>query len=515
MNFINNKCYKRHILSISRLLLIIWVLVFCLYDSAVSQDNVYNLVKIHVADTQIIEELEADPAAMELVKRIRKYDFYYVSNIAPGFLWAMITDNDLIFLKERGCRVEQIMKGPEIELHKKMVWGEAMVLPEGYHTYDEIVTELQEIHRQYSNITTLKILGQTQQHKKNIYAIKLSDNAELTEDEPKLLFSAAIHGNEIMGTEVCMALLHELLKNYNKDEQITHYVNSEEIWFIPVINVDGYEIATRLFPSWRKNARDNDGDEKFSLADGVDLNRNFDYNWQTSGSSEPSSRYFRGTTPFSEREARLLTEFVKKQKFVFSATYHSAEARVYFPWRSAQSRNHGFTPENDLLSKIANNIAGSIKCLNENYKYLAVRNTRAECYTTNYYYGVLGTIDFMIELGKYDHVYPLPVLNRIIEHNIPGAFYLLERTLGPGLTGKITNAATGQPLHAEVRILDYDNAEIVSRTTDPLTGRYYRVLEPGCYQVLVIGEDKQSRLFSKVVVASKGWSVLNVELNEL
>lgn len=251
-----------------------------------------------------------------------------------------------------------------------------MVLPPGYHTYDEILAQLQEWHLNYPQITKITRIGKTQQHHRNIYAFKISDYADMNEEQPRVLFSGAIHGHEIMSTEICMVLIQKLIENYNRHENITNYIKMLEIWFIPVINVDGYQIATRIDPLWRKNARDNDGDGKLSPADGVDLNRNFDYNWKTSGSDDPLSKYYRGRAPFSESETRALAQLVKDQKFVFSVTYHSAEARVYYPWRDGESGNYKFAPQDDLLSGIANNIADRIKCINENYTYQAVRNVR-------------------------------------------------------------------------------------------------------------------------------------------
>ena len=322
------------------------------------------------------------------------------------------------------------------------------------------------------------------------------------------MFSAVIHGNEIMGAEVCLALLHTILKSYKTDDTLSRYITALEIWLVPVINVDGYEIATTLHPSWRKNARDNDGDGKFSLADGVDLNRNFDFNWQFSGSNDPSSRFYRGTAPLSESETRALSEFVAEHKFIFSVTYHSAESRVYYPWR----REKQHTSEDSLLSVIANSIAQRIPCINQDYHYQAVRNIWEASYTTNYYYGKLGTIDFMIELGKYDHVYPQQILENIIAHNLNGAFYVLNRALGPGLTGVVTDAETGQPVYAEVRILEYDNATIAPRLTDAGTGRYRRVLLPGTYRILVIDTTKKSSKHVEVVVKPKGWTEVNIVL---
>ena len=479
------------------------------------QQPAFHLLKIKIADTEIIEDLDADSTAMKLVDRIRGFNFRFVSNIGPGFLWAIVNSDDLIYLNDQGLQFQQIMKGEEIELHRRIVWGKDMVLPPGYHTYDEILAQLQDWNLRYPQIMKIISIGKTQQHQRNIYAFKISDNADMNEEEPRVHFSGAIHGHEIMGTEICMALIQQLVEKYQQDEKISNYVNSLEIWFIPVINVDGYQSATHIDPLWRKNARDNDGDGKLSPADGVDLNRNFDYNWKTSGSNNPSSKYYRGTAPFSESETKALAQFVKEQKFVFSITYHSAEARVYYPWRDGEPGNYKFAPQDDLLTNIANNIADRIKCINESYVYQAVRNVRHECYTTNYYYSALGTIDFMVEVGKYDYVYPQPILNKIIEHNLDGAYYLLDRTMGPGLTGKVTNAETGQPIEAGIHLLEYDNSEIQPRKTDPKTGRFYRALEQGSYQILITAEGMQSQKFLKVIVAPEGWSVLNTSLTKL
>ena len=484
--------------------------------AAGEKGQTYHLAKIKIADTDIIEDIDRDAAAQSLVQEIRSQDLRYVSNVGPGYLWVIVTDQQWEFLRQQGYAVEHILRADELTLHKRMVWGPDKILPTGYHTYEEMVMELKTVHKNYPRITDLEIIGKTQQFNKDIYALKLSDHADISEDEPRVLFSAAIHGNEIMGAEVTLALLKDLLGKYrNQDEEVIRYIHDLEIWFVPVINVDGYVIATTLHPSWRKNARDNDGDGKWSPADGVDLNRNFDFNFAGSGSGDPASKFYRGPFPFSERETQVIADLVKKQKFLFSYTYHSAESRVYYPWRDTLGEREIYTPEDELLREMAQNIAGKIKCINEDYTYEAIRNTKKESYTTNYYYAEPGTIDFMIELGKYDHVYPQPALRRIMQHNLPAAYYLLKRSLGPGLTGIVTEEGTGRPLLAEVQILTYDDDEddIKPRTTDPRTGRFYRALLPGTYTVVVKAAGWADKRFDKVVVADSGWIELNCRLS--
>ena len=75
---------------------------------------------------------------------------------------------------------------------------------------------------------------------------------------PKALFVGGIHGNEKVGVYMVLRLIEVLLNGYGDDRRVKNLVDQREIWFIPVLNPDGY-VASR-----RKNAR------------GVDLNRNFE-----------------------------------------------------------------------------------------------------------------------------------------------------------------------------------------------------------------------------------------------
>ena len=75
-------------------------------------------------------------------------------------------------------------------------------------------------------------------------------------------------------------LLDHVLTGYGTDPEITRLVNTNELWFIPVANPDGYDFTfTPGRRLWRKNLRDNNGDGRVTGADGVDLNRNYPTRW--------------------------------------------------------------------------------------------------------------------------------------------------------------------------------------------------------------------------------------------
>ena len=65
------------------------------------------------------------------------------------------------------------------------------------------------------------------------------------------------------------------------EARVTHLVNNRETWIIPLLNPDGYNFdRTNPEELWRKNMRDNNENDRWDGAcDGVDLNRNYPFEW--------------------------------------------------------------------------------------------------------------------------------------------------------------------------------------------------------------------------------------------
>jgi hypothetical protein len=145
---------------------------------------------------------------------------------------------------------------------------------------------------------------------------------------PVVIYQGTQHAREWITPETVRRLLHYFLDNYGKNADITKLVDTTEFWFIPVINVDGYDLTFQDgFRLWRKNARDNNGDGQITGQDGVDPNRNFPYKWgyDNEGSSDIlSSETYRGTAPASEPETRAQLALYKKLRPKFLINYHSA-----------------------------------------------------------------------------------------------------------------------------------------------------------------------------------------------
>ena len=69
-------------------------------------------------------------------------------------------------------------------------------------------------------------------------------------------------------------------------------LKTRELWFVVVSNPDGYQYTFDHERLWRKNLRDNNGNNQVDAGDGVDPNRNFDEHWgyDNEGSSPDPAR---------------------------------------------------------------------------------------------------------------------------------------------------------------------------------------------------------------------------------
>ena len=111
------------------------------------------------------------------------------------------------------------------------------------------------------------------------------------------------------------------------------------MWFIPVVNPDGYVYNESIEPNGggmhRKNRRDTNCGNGTSR--GVDLNRNFGYNWgenDIGSSPNPCSDVYRGESSFSEPETQALRDFILNHNFKNVLNFHTYANTYIHPFGS-------------------------------------------------------------------------------------------------------------------------------------------------------------------------------------
>ena len=212
----------------------------------------------------------------------------------------------------------------------------------GYHTYTEMLAVLDQMRALYPDLISARTpIPDALTHEGNeIYYLRLSDNPDTDEDsEPEVLYTALHHAREPNSAAQMIFFLWYMLENYETDPEVQNLINNTEMYFIPVINVDGYLYNEETDPEgggfWRKNRRLND-DGSY----GVDLNRNYGYEWgfdNTGSSPNPESQVYRGTEPFSEPETTAIKNFCEDHQFQICLNYHTYGNLLIYPWGFSDS----------------------------------------------------------------------------------------------------------------------------------------------------------------------------------
>ena len=233
---------------------------------------------------------------------------------------------------------------------------------QGYYTYKKIDSTLsawndlfgKEVHPSFGDygvIYNLDTIGYSSRDSLPIFAVKISDNANLDEDETRVLILGQCHAEEIYGVEIAMALIECFIDPGNcsrldveecgfdcgfekgmLDNYLSIFLDKLEIWVVPTYNPEGLKVVHGYCddsasetpsecslnngswvedPSYRKNGKDVNNNGTFieqadwlrvigQDEDGVDLNRNYDLNWifghdklqQTNGTQYASCNNF-------------------------------------------------------------------------------------------------------------------------------------------------------------------------------------------------------------------------------
>jgi hypothetical protein len=379
-----------------------------------------------------------------------------------------------------------------------------------WHDYEETNAFLIELADSHPDLVSLDTLGFSQEWGLPILGVKISDHPGDDEDEAAILYDGVHHAREPLGNEICLEIATVLTENYGSDSAVTEWVDTVETWIVPLLNAEGfkYMVDSSLGnPWWRKNLRDNDLNGQLDPGyDGVDLNRNYDFNWSSGGSSNPSSWVYRGPSPFSESETRIIRDLCLRERFLLSVCYHSYGEIVYYPWNWGGQP----TPDHATYSAVAESVASRIARISGIGHYDAGTLDGNSGMSSNWIYGATGCIGLLIETGT--SFIPLnSYIEPIVQENLEGALYLYERARGPGLTGHVTDADSGDPVRAFVEVLDLNEWGIDPRTCDSTFGRYWRPLEEGPYDVAFTHPDYHGCTVA-VYVEPDTFTVCDVEL---
>ena len=357
-----------------------------------------------------------------------------------------------------------------------------------YNNHADMTAMLDAYATNFPSLCRKVSLGKSAQNR-DLWAMKITTNPDIAADKPKFKYISTMHGNEPLGTEMCLYLIDRLLTGYgSNDTRIVNLVSNVEIWFVPLMNPDGRE----SLPPQRYNAN------------GYDLNRSF-----PEGSGNNSGNWLYGppmNTNGLQPEVRQVMAWTAAQSFSLGANFHSGAQVVNYPYDN-DGLGSVFSPSPDeaLLQAMSRSYSSNNPPMWGSPFFAQGIVNGAAWYAISggmqdWNYRYAGCFDVTIELS--DGQWPDPPVSQLPTYwsqNQESMLAYLEWSLR-GVRGVIRNAQTGQAVAGAgaVRVEGYHHLVF----SDPDVGDYHRILLPGTYTLWFYAPGFVPQRIPNVVVGS-------------
>ena len=179
----------------------------------------------------------------------------------------------------------------------------------------------------------------------------------------RVLMAAAFHGQEWLTTLCALRLCEEMCSHLRAqlplcDMSLSRALRGRQVWFVPLVNPDGVEIARYGSVAagayaataaalgadtpgvWRGNAR------------GVDINSNFNAGWAEMQALAQKSGKNCGEHPESEPESRALAQLCRRLPFRHAVAIHTQGEEIY--WRYGDHT----PPQSHMMARVLSAVSG-------------------------------------------------------------------------------------------------------------------------------------------------------------
>ncbi len=288
----------------------------------------------------------------------------------------------------------------------------------------------------------------------SLYALHISNTPGLLNDKAKILMIGEHHARELMTHHAVYDSAKSLLSKFAKDRfNAVKTLSKVSFWFVPVANPDGLNYVFTQNNWWRKNRTNN-----LNGTFGVDINRNYNFEWGMCGSnsSSGSSEVYKGPSAGSESEVKILDALNNLLKAQYVISFHSSGDEVLYPYVChAKQKITDQSVIFDTKDRLAN-------VLNFGKRYASSSGEDFE-----HHFNKHGSLAFLLEIGS-EFQPAFSIYENKVRPNILKVIPFLERELENSfLEVKVISKLTQKPIpSASVTISELPLLQNETRVTD-------------------------------------------------
>ncbi|MBC8485457.1 MAG: zinc carboxypeptidase [Bacteroidetes bacterium] len=361
-----------------------------------------------------------------------------------------------------------------------------------YPTYDAYVAMMYQFETDYPLICDVFSIGQSVQGRELLVA-KISDNLSTDEDEPEFLYTSTMHGDETAGYIFMLRLIDSLLTSYGTVPRIIGLINEIEIYINPLANPDGtyWGGNNTVSGAIRRNANS------------VDLNRNY---------PDPEDGPHPDGNPW-QPETIAFMNFAENHHFVISSNMHGGAEVCNYPWDTWSQ----YPADTDWWEYVCHEYADTAQTfspsgymsgfddgITNGYAWYSIAGGRQDY--MNYFHQCR---EFTLELTN-TKLLSASQLPAYWGYNRRSLLNYMEQVLF-GIRGIVTDSITGQPIKAEVFILNHEADSSWVYSEIPV-GNYHRPIYAGTYDIQFSAGGYITKVIENVNVTNKNTTLLDVQL---
>jgi len=329
---------------------------------------------------------------------------------------------------------------------------------DAYPTYEAYQDMMKRYAEDYPERCTYIDLGTLVSGRKLMFC--RINNGE-PDGKPKFLYTSTIHGDELTGMMLMLRLIDELCTS--DDPRILALIDQLDIFISPCTNPDGtyHGGNSTVYGARRTNANN------------ADLNRNYpDFD----NGPHPDGKEY-------QPETLMMMELAEQYPFTMAANFHGGSEVLNYPWDTYQPLH----PDDEWWQLVCHEYADQTH--EHDTLYMSIYNNGI---VNGYvWYPIYGSRqDYMNYYAQCREVTiecstaytPNPSLMPMYwTYNHESMLRYMEQCLNR-IHGIVTDSVTGQPLEADVTILNHDHHGSAVSSHLPV-GDYHRPIKGGTYEV--------------------------------